>query len=330
MSAGWDPPPQSLFPRLNQAVPPPPQRRGPGPVLVAGVVVALLAAAGLGWVLLRPQQSQPGVAATADRDVSPAATPESAPAAPGPDAPASPDAAPSPAPPPVAAIEAPPPPMDWGVPPQVPDWQVVVMPQQGLAYDVPPGWRVYDPTALVGFEIEDPTSPFGSRPRVSASGAANAGDRGPRCGDPANLGYTLGAPADFHRAVSYSGTGAVGELVPTDVLAGDLAREWASAAFESAAGSPAVTVAPAQPFAANGLSGHVARADATTAPGADDPCVAAGGQVRVAAVVAPAGDDVLTLVLYSDTAGEQASEDATLDAILASLRPAAMMMGGGD
>jgi hypothetical protein len=284
--------------------------------VLAGVAVALVAVAMVGWVLLRADDGQqPPVVGVDPADPGEPGQdpgePGQDPGLPGPGRPGpgqpgpggqDPGTGPSPAPPAAEAL---------GLEPLIPGWQVVVVPQRGLAYDVPPDWRIEEPDIIIGFEEEDPSAPFGYSPRVVMSGVARGGDRGQDC-----------ATDSGDTAASYTGTSGAGEVVDTAQMAGYLAGEWASAAFENDAGPPAVSQVAAEPYAANGLTGHVVRATADALVGSPpDPCAPVHGRVAVASVLAPAGDDVYNFVVYGDADGPHALPEETVAMILSTLRP---------
>ncbi|MFC3999512.1 hypothetical protein ACFOVU_26605 [Nocardiopsis sediminis] len=184
-------------------------------------------------------------------------------------------------------------------------WKGVAVEERGVAYDIPDDWFAHAPDLTVGFEEEDPDAPFGYSPRVAMSGAAEYGAREEPC-------------YDYPPAPAMSGTSGAGEVVDTAEMSMFLAGEWAEAGYGNDSGEPEVEVGETAEFAANGLEGHRTTA---TVQVAEHPCYPAQAQATVFAFLAPSGDDVYTLVVYSDTSGDQATSSETVDGIMSSLRP---------
>jgi hypothetical protein len=184
-------------------------------------------------------------------------------------------------------------------------WKGIAVEDRGIAYDVPADWFALSPGVITGFEEEDPDAPFGYSPRVAMSGAAEFGAREEPC-------------YDYAPSPGMAGTSGAGEAVDTAELSGFLAGEWASAAYDNDSGAAEVEVGATEPFTANGLEGHVTTA---TAAVAERPCYPEAARVTVATVLAPTGDDVYSLIVYTDTAGDQAVPEDTVAAITGSLRP---------
>ncbi|MFC4566021.1 hypothetical protein ACFO4E_29555 [Nocardiopsis mangrovi] len=184
-------------------------------------------------------------------------------------------------------------------------WKGVAVEDRGIAYDVPGDWYAHSPGLTVGFEEEDPDAPFGYSPRVAMGGAAEHGAREEPC-------------YDYPPAPGMSGTSSAGEVVDTAELSLFLAGEWAEAGYGNDSGEPEVEVGETVAFTAGGLGGHRTTA---TARVAEHPCYPEEAQVTVFAFLAPSGDDVHSLVVYSDTSGGQATPSGTVDGILSSLRP---------
>ncbi|MDN3352185.1 serine/threonine-protein kinase [Actinomadura sp. DC4] len=192
--------------------------------------------------------------------------------------------------------------------PVVTGWTVNLVPQYGIAYDAPPGWKIHDPDYAAYFQDTHETV-------LAAEKGVSEADSG-KC----------------TRAVAGVRGGARPVLKPTpDQLgvlrsaAGDEARKWGAAAY-GAADSP-----PREPKVTTGSSGTIlingitaARASVRVTPAAGgDACAPAHALVETIAMAASSASS-LGPVFFTVFADRNVSGQATTDEIkkiLGSVRP---------
>lgn len=183
-------------------------------------------------------------------------------------------------------------------------WQGVLVQSRPLIYDVPEEWYVHTPGMILGFEDEDPDAPFGYSPTVAMSGAARYTERSGDC--------------EYVAEPGVAGTSSAGSSGDTAAIADTLATDWAQAAYENDNGDPQLQAADPEPFTENGLDGHQVTVDVTPA---EDECYPEAAEVRVVSVADEDREEVDNLIVYADTAGEEAPDSADLDVLVSSLRP---------
>ncbi|WP_157182902.1 hypothetical protein [Sciscionella marina] len=190
------------------------------------------------------------------------------------------------------------------VAPVVPGWQVVASTKKGLAYDVPPGWTVESPGTVIGYERPDPKGPFGYKPYVAGSGAAQfAGD----C-----------TAKDSHRA--QVAILSAGEAKPDVGARGGVAL-WLQGAAMDKKGT--ITKVEPDPVTERRIADGSAASSSSAsvdlpADQQSGPCAAK--KVHAISVAVSVAGKTRVLIVEADQAGKTV-DGATMDKIAASLRP---------
>ncbi|MGW1764306.1 hypothetical protein ACWCQL_09510 [Streptomyces sp. NPDC002073] len=208
--------------------PEPPKSRNTTKIVAIGAAVAVVIAAAVTAGVVMNKDDTKAVA-----DDKPSTPASSAPAAPS-----------SPAANPRAGGEA---------PPQIPGWKVVTNPKYGVAFDVPPEWKVDSPTVSRGFSDAKKND---GMPVVSMSGTAVLKEEW--CSVDANKdGYS--EKTSLADAGTKGGQGAKN----TAEAARNEAGNWVWAAFAQEEPKGTVKVSKAKPYTStSGLKGHYASATA--------------------------------------------------------------------
>lgn len=193
------------------------------------------------------------------------------------------------------------------------DWVGVQSLRRPLAYDVPSSWTVVDGGTLTGFEWEDSTTDLGWD-QVIFSGSAVGPDRTP---------IDESCEWSPHATAAIGSNGGEVDQPDTAAIAEFTAGQWAGHAYGLTDGTPApFTVVDAEPFIANGLQGHLAKADVTP------PCGPAKAVVWVFSFLAPdLVSGVYNLILYGDEptgAADDPLTDEMIEAMFLSVRESAV------
>jgi hypothetical protein len=207
--------------------PEPPKRRNTTTMIAIGAAVAVVVAASVtAGIVMNKDDGKDDRA-----DVKPSAAPSSS-------APSSPAANPR---------------AGGDTPPQVPGWKVVVNPKYGVAFDVPPEWKVDSPGTSRGFSDAKKND---GMPVVSMSGTATWKEEWCTIDSDKN-GYP--EKTSLADAGTKGGQGAKN----TAEAARNEAGNWVWAGFAQKEPKGTVKVSKARPYTtASGLTGHVATANA--------------------------------------------------------------------
>lgn len=185
--------------------------------------------------------------------------------------------------------------------PKIPGWHVVTAPKVGLAYDVPPSWKVDSPATIIGFTDQ------AGNPVVGMSNAATY--LSGYC--PANSGSTRGG----------AGVTTAQTTDPAQA-ASDAAKAWGNAGYNAADGTPPV-IAPAQPQATTVLGVVGALVHDTLTMIKTTSCDPTGAEIDVVAWPLKAPQSGCGLfILYADQGTPDSADVADLIRIVSSLRPA--------
>ncbi|MCP3803819.1 hypothetical protein NLX83_31565 [Allokutzneria sp. A3M-2-11 16] len=182
--------------------------------------------------------------------------------------------------------------------PVVAGWTAVISEGHGLAYDVPPGWKVLATETAIGFQNED------SGDLVAARAVAT---------------YREGHCVDANgKADGMRGMVGLSKLDPGPLVseATNSAKRWAELAFRASGQAPAVTVDAPVTFTANDLELTQATARATVPQ--PNSCTPAKGDIRT--VVVRTGRIAATLVISTDRGVADEVPESQLHHIVTSLR----------
>jgi hypothetical protein len=173
----------------------------------------------------------------------------------------------------------------------VPGWQVAVSTERGLAYDVPPDWKVLDEDTLIGFEDAE-------GPKVGMAGASTYKD-----------GYCTEAGSSFRAAAGLSGY----RDADLNLVAADAAGKWGRYGYLGPNDEPPqVEVGPAAPITVNGIEG--AHSSATVRVTAASPCAPPAARVHAIALPAEQGSHVF-VIIADQQVPDAPPEDAMLKII---------------
>ncbi|MCO5993190.1 serine/threonine-protein kinase [Actinoallomurus rhizosphaericola] len=194
-------------------------------------------------------------------------------------------------------------------PPLVPGWQVVVAPNFGVVYDVPPGWKVEDPGTGVGL-----TDASGNV-AVGSNGVADISQNGPHYSDCTIVQSGLLGGAGITSATA-------GQLQSLEVTAAHNAVQWANFGYQHGGVLPRTVEAPAEHARIGGLQAVVQKVVATTKGGKGTACEPNGGTVYAATFASRQGAPV-TFYVYSNSTGPGSVSDKRLRQIVDTIRPLA-------
>ncbi|HEX4225358.1 MAG TPA: hypothetical protein VHZ97_23545 [Pseudonocardiaceae bacterium] len=184
------------------------------------------------------------------------------------------------------------------VPPKVPGWQVVVADKAGVAYDVPPDWKVQSPDAIVGYEDAQ------GNPGASMNYAAIYKE-----------GYCTGHSGSFRGETGITST----STADPGQAASALAQQWATGSYSDGTVTPNVTPGAPQPITVAGTNGMVVKDTLTMTQ--QNPCDPPAGEVYAVALPLAApntGCDVM--IVMADQGTSDAAPDQELQQIINSLR----------
>jgi hypothetical protein len=196
--------------------------------------------------------------------------------------------------------------------PTIPGWQVVISQQHGVAYDVPPGWRVEAPDfgLVAGSDASQATLGVGSVAQFTKKVST--------------LKYCHVAVAGLH------GGSGIATGVPSDQLQGlkdhatVTAKGWALATYAGTKGQqPAVSTQPAQ-IVTLGNGAQAAEVDTFVTPVKGDVCNPPKAFVHVITMAAAQGGAVngpLDFIILADQGTPAAQKDEVLQQVLKSIRP---------
>ncbi|HEY2695258.1 MAG TPA: hypothetical protein VGJ45_07310 [Pseudonocardiaceae bacterium] len=186
-------------------------------------------------------------------------------------------------------------------PASVPGWQVVLATNAGLAYDVPPDWKVATPDTVIGFTDQQGKQVVGMSDSASYK-----------------VGYCQG-----HSGSSRGGVG-VNSTNTTDPgqAASDSAQKWANAGYISEVDvPPTITAGTPQPVTVAGVAGMLVRDTLTVAQ--HSPCDPPTAEVDVLALPLSAPNTGCDqLILYADQGTPDSAPAQELQQIIGSLRAA--------
>lgn len=184
-------------------------------------------------------------------------------------------------------------------PASVPGWQVVVATKAGVAYDVPPDWKVDTPDTIIGFEDQQ------GNPLVGMNYAAGYKD-----------GYCAGSSGSSRGGVGVNST----TTADPGQAAGETAQKWANAGYTSEINvPPTITAGTPQPVTVSGTAGMLVRDTLTMAQ--HNPCDPPTAEVDVVAVpLAPPKTGCGLLILYADQGTPDSAPEQVLQQIVGSLR----------
>ena len=183
-------------------------------------------------------------------------------------------------------------------PPRVPGWQVVVAPKPGIAYDVPPDWKVETPDTIIGFADQQ------GNPLVGMNDAASYKD-----------GYCPGSSG------SSRGGAGVNSSTTTDPgqAASDTAQKWADAGYTSTNNvPPTITAGTPQPVTVAGDSGMLVRD--TLAVHSTNSCDPPNAEADVVALPLQGNSGCALFILYADQGTPDSASEQELQQIVGSLR----------
>lgn len=248
----------------------PPRKKRTLTIVLSVVAVLVLVLVGGGAVALYQQKSHRANSASPSRPNSPSRTET---------------ARPSPSSPPTI------------LPPTIAGWQVVPT-QRGLAYDVPPTWKVQPPDTVIGFK--DPTG----APLVEIKNPATYQD-----------GYCPGQSGSSRAGAGVTGSN---ESDPA-TSATSAAQTWATAGYTTENGTPpAVTLSQPEPITASGVQGMHVTANFTVVPQSD--CDPPAGVVHAVAFPTGNGTGTILFIAYADQGVDQAETDQDLLQMINSIR----------
>jgi Protein kinase domain len=194
-------------------------------------------------------------------------------------------------------------------PPLVAGWQVVVSPDFGVVYDVPPGWKVEDPGTGVGFTDASGNAAVGS------NGVADIGQKG-----------TQGTICTITQSGLLGGVGLTsassGEMNSLDVSAAHNALQWANFGYQLKGVLPHTAEGTAEHTAIGGLKAVIQKVTVKTKGGKGTACEPYGGTLYVAEFASRQGAPV-TFYVLSNSTGPGNVSDTILRRIINTIRPLA-------
>lgn len=186
-------------------------------------------------------------------------------------------------------------------PASVPGWQVVPATNAGLAYDVPPDWKVATPDTVIGFTDQQ------GKQLVGMTDSASYKE-----------GYCTG-----HSGSSRGGVG-IASTTQNDPgqAASDAAQKWATVGYVSEVNvPPTITPGAPQPVTVAGVAGMLVRDTLTVA--VHSSCDPPKAEVDVLALPLPGGSTGCdALILYVDQGTPDSAPAQELQQIVGSLRAA--------
>jgi hypothetical protein len=194
-------------------------------------------------------------------------------------------------------------------PPVISGWQVVVSPDFGVVYDVPPGWKVEDPGTGVG--ITDASGNVA----VGSNGVADISQKGPH-----------GNTCTIVQSGLFGGVGLTsassGELDALDVTAAHNALQWANFGYQLGGVLPKTVEESPKHQTIGGLNAVVQKIAVRTKGGKGTACEPNGGTLYVAEFASRQGAPV-TFYVLSNSTGPGNVNDMTLRQIINTIRPLA-------
>jgi serine/threonine-protein kinase len=194
-------------------------------------------------------------------------------------------------------------------PPLVPGWQVVVSPDFGVVYDVPPGWKVEDPGTDVGLADASGNVVVGS------NGVADISQNGPH-----------GSVCTIVQSGLFGGVGITsapsGELNALNMTAAHNALQWANFGYQLGGVLPQTVEESAKDQTIGGLRAAVQKIAVKTKGGKGTACEPYGGTLYVAEFASRQGAPV-TFYVLSNSTGPGNVGDAMLRQIINTIRPLA-------
>lgn len=186
-------------------------------------------------------------------------------------------------------------------PPSVPGWQVVVASKAGVAYDVPPDWKVATPDTIVGFSDQQ------GNPLVGMNYSASYKE-----------GYCQGNSGSSRGGVGVNST----TVADPGQAASETAKNWATAGYTSEINvPPTITQGTPQPVTVAGAAGMLVRDTLTMAQhNACDPPAAEVDVVALPLAAPKTGCGLL--ILYADQGTPDSAPAQELQQIIGSLRAA--------
>ncbi|GAA0367894.1 serine/threonine protein kinase [Actinoallomurus spadix] len=194
-------------------------------------------------------------------------------------------------------------------PPLVPGWQVVVAPDFGVVYDVPPGWKVEDPGTGVGL-----TDASGNV-AVGSNGVADISRDGPHYTSCTIVQSGLLGGEGITSAAS-------GQLESLQVTAAHNALQWANFGYQLRGVLPRTVAASPEHPTIGGLRAVLQKVVVTTKGGRGTACEPNGGTLYAATFASRQGAPV-TFYVFSNSTGPGAVNDKTLRQIIDTIRPLA-------
>lgn len=273
------------FGLYQQQPPPPPRKPDRTPWIVAAAAVVVVAVGVVTTLLLVDSRSDPGtpIAATTSTPPPPSSSSSST-------------KRPSPRP---TTSKTPTEVKDILVEPVVEGWQGVLSPKEGVAYDVPPDWKVQTPGTIVGFEDND------GKPAAVMHGVSTYKD-----------GACPGARGSYRGHVGFA---------TADELALDVAARGGVKLFaESAALNPDGSKAP---VVVNEIAprkvgqGKVDAVTATAVLTVTQPGECPSPSVLFTSVAFKVGTRTALFVMYMDQGVPDALPAEVAEKVIASLRP---------
>ncbi|HEX4223664.1 MAG TPA: hypothetical protein VHZ97_14960 [Pseudonocardiaceae bacterium] len=179
-------------------------------------------------------------------------------------------------------------------PPTVPGWQVVVADKDGVAYDVPPDWKVQTPDDVRGFDGQQ------GSPEVTMNYVATDKD-----------GFCADDPSGSRAETGVTST----STVDPGQAASTTAQNWANDAFDNAT----TTAGAPQPITVGGDSGMMVRD--TLVVHSSDSCTPPAAEIDVVALpLAQAANGCGLFILFADQGTPDSAPAAEFPQIINSLR----------
>jgi hypothetical protein len=194
-------------------------------------------------------------------------------------------------------------------PPLVPGWQVVVSPDFGVVYDVPPGWKVEDPGTGVGL-----TDASGNV-AVGSNGVADISQKGPHDSTCTIVQSGLFGGVGLTSASS-------GELDALDVTAAHNALQWANFGYQLGGVLPRTVEESPKHQTIGGVKSVVQKVAVKTKGGKGTACEPNGGTLYVAEFASRQGAPV-TFYVLSNSTGPGNVSNTMLRRIIDTIRPLA-------
>jgi hypothetical protein len=181
----------------------------------------------------------------------------------------------------------------------VPGWQVVTAPKAGIAYDVPPDWKVDTPDTVVGFSDNQ------GNPQVEMNYAATYKE-----------GFCTGHSGSFRAQTGVNST----QTADPGQAATETAQTWANAGYPGNNNTPpTITAGAPQPITVAGDAGMVVRDTLTVH--STDPCDPPNAEIDVVALpLAAPNTGCGQLIVYADQGTPDAAPAQELQQIISSLR----------